>query len=287
MLPVLEMKSYWDLLAENFSSQGGPLRPSPEDTRLMEQALHRGMPAGPDQEPQALMLGVTPEIARLAWPPGTHLAALEKSRAMIEHVWPGDIPGRRRVIFADWLEYPLSPASLNWIVGDGFTSGLSYPHQYKLLAQKFLAALRPDGRAIVRLFVRPEKAESLEATHERLRQGSFGTFDALKWRLGMALQNNVEDGVRVADIFAAWSGLEQQFPNLASRAGWSAATVQTIHLYRDSSVRYHFPSLEELNRVFSPWLELLDAHFPVYDLGACCPTLHYRPGNTLPPPPLP
>ena len=70
-----------------------PLRPSPEELRLIRQAMDRHVLKRPTGPWRALLLGVTPGLATLDWPDSTKLLAADYSLATIEGVWPRDVPG--------------------------------------------------------------------------------------------------------------------------------------------------------------------------------------------------
>jgi hypothetical protein len=273
------MKSYWDSLAHQFQHQQPPLRPCAEDTRLLQQIVHNRHRQNSPPHSRALLFGVTPEIASLSWPDHTSLLAIEKSQAMIDVIWPGNIPGRREAILGNWLDIKLEEASFDFVVGDGFLTGFAYPDQYRQIAENISHWLKPDGWLIARLFVRTTKQETLQAIMTDLRAHRVKRFDILKWRLGMALQENAREGVTVENIYRAWKRIEEQWPSLPEEAGWPRPTVDTIKLYDGRIARYAFPSIEELNDAFSNHLEPVSTTIPDYDFGECCPTLVYRRRN--------
>ena len=198
------MKSYWDSLAHQFQHQQPPLRPCAEDARLLFQAVRDWSERNPRAHYRILLFGVTPEIANLPWPENASLLAIEKSQAMIDLIWPGNIPGRREVVAGNWFDIALKEASFDFVVGDGFSTGFAYPDQYHQIAEIISRWLKPDGLLVTRLFVRPEKEETHEAVLSDLRAGKIKRFDTLKWRLGMAIQQNARQGVFVDDIYRAW-----------------------------------------------------------------------------------
>jgi len=269
------MKSYWDSLAHQFQHQQSPLRPCAEDLRLLHQSARDWQHRNPLKKLQVLLLGVTPEIAGLPWPANTFLVAVEKSKPMIELIWPGDIPGEREVVCGNWLDIKLEGRSFDLVVGDGFLTGFAYPDGYRRIAEVISRWLKPDGRLFARLFVRTEKKESLEAIMTDLRGGHVKRFDILKWRLGMAIQDNVQQGVIVDEIYRAWKRIEEQWPSLPEEVGWPRATVDTIKLYDGRTDRYAFPTIPEINDAFSLYLNPVSAAFPDYAFGECCPTLVY------------
>ena len=269
------MKSYWDSLAHQFQHQQPPLRPCAEDLRLLHQNVRDWQAQNPQRHLRVLLFGVTPEIAGFLWPANTSLLAVEKSRAMIDLIWPGNISGKREVVSGNWFDIDLEEASFDFVVGDGFSTGFAYPVDYEKIAGNISQWLKPDGRLIARLFVRTEKRETHETIMTDLRSGNIKRFDILKWRLGMALQENMQQGVIVDEIYRAWKRIEEQWPSLPEDAGWPRPTVDIIKLYEGRTDRYAFPAIEELNDAFSNDLKPVSTTFPDYDFGECCPTVVY------------
>ncbi len=270
------MNSYWDCLAHQFQHQQPPLRPCAEDTRILREIVEEWHRRHSPKEIRVLLLGVTPEIAGMSWPANTSLLAIEKSQAMIDHIWLGDVPERRRVMQGNWFEAEFETGAFDFVVGDGFSTAWSYPKHYEQIAAAISKWLKPEGLLVARLFVRTEKKETHEGIEADLKAGRISRFDILKWRLGMALQESVSGGVVVDEIYRAWNRLEAQWPSLAEEAGWPRATVETIKLYEGRSDRYAFPTVEEIREAFSGRLEQVSVTVPNYEFGQCCPTFVYR-----------
>lgn len=272
-----QSKNYWDLLAGQFQYQQPPLRPGREDISIFERLISGTRPAFPCLPIDALLLGVTPEIVNLAWPAGSHLLAVEKSQPMIKLIWPGDIPGRRRVLRENWFDLKVQDHSLDLVMGDGVLTALSYPDQYRQLAGLVSRWLKPEGRLLFRVFARPEKAETLEAILADLRANRISKFDILKWRLAMMLQKSIGEGVVLDEVYRAWANIEREHPLPLAQTGWPAATVNTIKLYEGRMERYTFPTVKELDDAFSPQLRRASIVEPGYDFGHCCPIVSYCP----------
>lgn len=270
------MENYWNLLAGQFHHQQPPLRPCAEDAALFSAIIqdwhHRHSPA----RTNVLLLGVTPELATLPLPANSPLLALEQSQAMIDVVWPGNIPNQRQAICGNWFDADLKSQSFDVVIGDGFTTGLAYPDHYRKIAMRIADWLQPEGLLIARLFTRPETRDTQERILADLQARRIPRFDILKWRLGMANQNSVNEGVAVQEIYRTWMAIEKSWPSLPDEAGWPRATVDTIKLYSGRSNRYHFPTVAEISAEFGDWLELISTTIPKYELGECCPILVFR-----------
>jgi len=264
-------KDHWNEHAKRWSHVGQPLRPSAEDVTLVEDYLSQAF--APEVEIQALMLGVTPELAGMKWPESARLLAVDKNQAMIDGVWPEeDVPENAKAVYGDWLCLPCEKHSVDFAVGDGCLTLLSYNEHYPQFFSEVNRVLKPGGGFIIRHFVRPEQKERVEDVFRDLIAGSIGNFHILKWRLAMALHGSIEEGVCVGDIWRAWdeSDIDKSF--LIDNLCWSEDSINTIDNYRDAEARYTFPTLAEVNSVADQFFDTVRVETPGYELGERCPT---------------
>jgi phenylacetate-CoA ligase len=266
---------HWDRHARQWSQIGAPLRPATEDIDLLRRLIAKACKAAKCTAPRALLLGVTPEIAAMPWPSGTRLSALDHSLAMIRHVWPA--PEGSAVACGEWATMPLRDGTFDVVTGDGCFSLLGQPEGYHTVAQEVRRVLTDNGRFLIRLFVRPDSAETLDRVFDDLRAGRIGNFHVFKWRLAMALHGNSPGGVRLDDIWNAWNEAVPDPADLAQKLGWPLETVRTIEAYRGIGTRYTFPTLTEAVELFSGCFERTACHVPDYELGDRCPTLVFKP----------
>ncbi len=223
----------------------------------------------------ALLLGVTPEVASIAWEPPLRLVAVDKSEGMVKAVWPGDTQARRALV-GDWLTLELPESPFDLALGDGIFSLFAFPVGYARLAAALGKALKPAGLLSVRLFCRPEPSESLDAIFDELFEGAIGNFNVFKWRLAMALQGDATRGVRLADIWSTFCERGGSIGHVAERTGWPEPVVATIEGYRNVEDRYSFSTEREVIESLAPAFELAEAWRPTYELGERCPHLSFR-----------
>lgn len=268
-------QTHWNSAARSFHHFGPPLRPAPADVRVMEELvrLAEGAARGPLR---VMMWGVTPEFSGMNWPAGTRLVAYDRAADMIQLVWPGDVPGFRTAHCADWLTLPLSPGSFDVAIGDGMFNLLAFPGDHASMLARTARTLSAGGLLAIRFFVRPPQSETPEQVLEDLGRGTIGSFHAFKLRLGMALQGDVREGVRLGDVHDAWRAAGLDVDAVAADRGWKREEVATIDLYRDRDVRHFFASWQEILRVFEPRFELVDCRWPDYELGERCPIAAFR-----------
>jgi SAM-dependent methyltransferase len=265
---------FWDAVAAGYRRIGPPLMPTDEDATRFEDAIRtHGTRAA---RPRALLLGVTPLLANLRWSDPTMLLAVDASMPFLRAVWPGDVRGRRGAVRGDWRRLPVRDASYDIAVGDGSFNCLPYPAGIRDAAAAVKRALDPDGVLVMRLFVRPDPCESPEALVEELNAHRVGTFHQFKFRLLMALQRTVHDGIVVSDVYRYWHALGRRSESRPPTSGWSAADVETIENYRGSSTVHVFPTLTEWRAVLCEAFEEIAIQPASYVLGDRCPVIALR-----------
>ncbi|MGE3566992.1 MAG: class I SAM-dependent methyltransferase [Gammaproteobacteria bacterium] len=265
---MAEASGVWRQQARQWSLLGPPLRPAAVDVDFVRRAATRWVRRH-GRAPRVLLLGVTPELAGLAWPSGTTLLALDRAVPMIAGVWPGDRAWRHAVC-ADWRTPPLASSSRDLVVGDGALNALpvsAWPAMLDALA----TILAPGGEMVLRAFLRPDIAESTAAVFADLQAGRIGSFHVFKWRLAMSLHGDLERGVVLDRVWRAWQAEVTDPAGIAAARGWSMETVATIDAYRDSPTRLSFPTHRELLERLGPFACAWEER-PHYELGARCPT---------------
>lgn len=260
--------SWWDFL-------GSPLRPTRQDLDFLELELLPKIKTISSRK-KIILLGVTPEIATLPWDEDTEIIAVDSSPNMIRTIWPESQVPRGKVICGDWQELPLSDSSCDLILGDGCFTLLDYPSGYQKLLQEAFRVLKPKGLLSMRFFLKPSRAEEDKVIFEQLRNKSINNFHAFKWRLAMALQKSIEEGVKVSDIWQVWQQEVSNPEKLLQDLGWPIDLLSTIDIYKGSSSFYTFPTLLEVRNLFFLRFTELSSFFPNYELGERCPTIFFQ-----------
>lgn len=267
--------THWNSMARQWRLLGPPLRPCDEDIFAMERAVRAEGERLGGSPLRALMFGVTPEIAVMAWPAGSHLAAVDRSPEMLTGVWPGDRPGRR-AICGDWIETLAQAGPLDVVVGDGNLTTLDFPDEWERLARTTYEVLTDSGVLIIRCRILPEIPETPGAVFHSLAARQIGSFHAFKLRLAMALQPEPGAGVRLHDVWRAWhdAGIDQQ--RLHAETGWPLDVIRTIDLYQDKSLRLSFPTRAQTMASFEDGFRPESWIAGAYELGECNPILILR-----------
>jgi SAM-dependent methyltransferase len=263
---------HWPSMANVWNEIGPPLRPCAEDIahyqRFAEPALAK------NGSPQILLLGVTPELYRIAWPSRRDFLAVDRTLTMIKHVWPGR---GDEVLVGDWEELLLPETSRDLVLCDGGLHLLQYPAAQKRVVARLAQVARAGGRCVFRLFVLPSRRETAAAVLNDLRQGKIPDLNHLKLRLGMALQRTPEEGVAVHEIRETLRATSGDWLSLAARLRWPLSHLRAIDVYRQSNSRYHFLSLDDAIELFCSGGEfrLAEQALPSYPLGERCPLVAF------------
>ena len=262
-------RDHFSQLAAKWSHFGPPLRPSPDDTAAMQRAVAQVPPGG-----RAVVLGLTPEIVGCDWPAGVALTALDHSPAMMAALWPPQRgPAGARAVLGDWCAMPVPPASVDLVAGDGCYVLLDFPGGYAALTREVRRVLRPGGRYAIRVFLRPDAAETVADVAQALAGGAVGSVHALKLRLLAAVHGASGNGSRLDDAWRAWSAMASRLPaHLAGRRGWTPEEIVGVESYRGMDARYWLPTLAEARQAFAPWFVELDCAWGRHELGERCPT---------------
>lgn len=267
-------ENVWASIARCYAAFDSPLVPCRADIRAFEQAAVVAN-TGRTDGLKAVMLGVTPGIALMNWPPGATITAVDMSPAVIDALWPGDIPGSRRAICATWLSIPVEPASCDLVLGDGSLIACRFPSEMRTLARAVSDLLNDKGVFAVRSYIHPQQAESVDEVFQALFTKGLRV-DAFKMRLWMAMQHCAEEGVAVRDAAQILReyGLDSRV--MQDRLGWSLEAVQPFEDWPTSDAVYTFPALDELRAVMAECFDEVSITWPAYELGRCCPVMVMR-----------
>jgi hypothetical protein len=264
---------YWNNFAAVYRAFGLPLVPTQKDLRFMEGAVEGWACSHPGENLRALLLGVTPGIARMQWPEGSLLVAIDHSIGAASNVWPGNIPGRRWVVCGDWLALPIgAPSSV--VIGDGILNCLSYG-DFRRLAASVRDTLSDEGIFVLRTFVQADQREDPEVVF--LDRFECSTFHHFKLRLMMAMQRGVEQGIPVNEVYRFWCNHNVDREALSLRTGWARSDIDTIDLQNGQSTVFTFPTLHDLRSLLAEYFGEIATLVPSYPGGDRCPTMVLRP----------
>lgn len=266
---------YWKTTAAALWREfGPPLRPSAADTEMVRQVLDTW--AGRFGAPRVLLLGLTPEVHRLAVARGWDLLAVDRSGAMIEAIWTG---APETVRCADWTDLPLPAGSRDVAVLDGGLQMQAYPDGQRQVAAQLRRVLAPGGLFVCRLFVPPIETETPADVLADLEAGRVPSLNALKLRLCIALQPDPTTGVALREVWEVLTRAHPDLDALAGRLGWTRAHMRAIHAYREAPNRYWYAGTEQVRALLCDRVggfTLDELHIPDYPLGERCPTLVFR-----------
>jgi SAM-dependent methyltransferase len=273
-------ETYWDGLARAYAALGSPLRPTREEIETMERAVAAYAAGEGDRRLQGLMLGVTADIATMQWPTRCSVLAVDLSREMIRSVWPGDIAGVRRAVCGNWMRLPTRPSSRDIAIGDGSMNCVSYPDGFRAVAASVFTALKSDGIYVVRCYAQLKRKEEPAAVMESLAGRENPSFHHFKFRLLMAMQRNVREGVAVDEVYRYCAKYRLDPAVVAATQGWDVEAIRAIELYRDAPTVHFFPTLAEQRAILREYFDELSCSTGAYALGERCPILVLTPRRT-------
>jgi len=273
-----DVGEHWRTFAGQWALFSSPARPCAEDVRILEEMIA----AGTDlfvtaARKRAWLLGITPEIATTPCLQGVDLVAVERVQAMIDSTWPGDT-GSRQAICADWTAAPFPDQSFDLVIGDGCLMVVGFPGELSRLLASVHRCLRRDGYLMLRLFCRPDVAETPAAVIAELHSGTIGSFQAFKWRLAMAVQGIADaPDVAVDDVWQIWNAARIDTRALAQARGWPPAQVGTMELYCGSPARYNFMRFDAaIRHLQRAGFDLVATRSGSYELAERCPHVLLR-----------
>lgn len=224
----MDKLDHWAALGRRIRTMGPPQVPGPEVVARIAEICNgcKGL---------TVLLGVTPAYAGL----GDDLLAFDGSEGMIAAIWPGD-SDRRKAALADWTALPVADGVADQVLGDGSLNAVPDRAVLRAVLSEVRRVLKPEGRAAIRVFARPDRPETAAEVLAASRAGRVESLNVLRWRLASALATGPEHRVAVADILAAVEPLGDLAEFCRTR-GMDAGQAQHLSAYRGSSAAYVFP----------------------------------------------
>jgi hypothetical protein len=266
----------WASIARCYAAFGSPLVPSREDIGLYEDAVAHHATSIQTGRIDAVMLGVTPGVALMNWPPTTRITAVDSSPHVIAALWPGDIPNVRSATCANWLAIPQEHRSCDVVTGDGSMNACRFPAEARALCRSVGRILKDGGIFVIRSYVQAPSRETVDAVFDELLSSKGIGVDSFKMRLWLAMQRSVAEGVAVRQAARVLDRYGVDSRVMRERLRWSSAAIEPFTLWRTSTAVYSFPTLDELRDVFREGFDEVSVTYPRYELGHCCPMLVLR-----------
>jgi len=267
-------KEHWSRVAPLFSAIKPPLKPREEDLDYVRDIVRNQINGS--ESLRVAILGVTREYYDLPWPEGTDLIAIDRSQAMIDHVWPGPPETVRR---CDWRDLCLSDKARNFAITDGGLSMLPYPLDLEAVVNHLARILEPGGIFLARLYAPHKDREPIDQIIDDLKDGKIANMSEFKIRMWMTVQETPEKGMAVHDVWNEFTARVPDLSGLCTALGWSESEAATLERYRESNDRYYHPTKNDVVRVFTSnpgTFEFLSAIEPSYSVGRFCPTVVFR-----------
>jgi len=184
----------WNTQLELFKSMKPPLRPHASEAALVADVAAASRAAVSTGDFHVLLLGLTQELVLIDWPRGTNLTVVDRSENMIRQFWPGDIPGKRKLVRADWFGMPFGKPSFHLIAGDGVLNFQPFPAGFRDFLNHLLPYLYPAGRLCARVFTQLDVPENTASLMDELRRSERVKYHEFRYRYATALQTSAASG---------------------------------------------------------------------------------------------
>ena len=265
---------YWESFVGGSRGWIAPIAPAPEDIAHAERHVAALKDGG---RVDALLLGVTQGLARMRWPAGSSLVAIDWSESMIRRIWQAQpAPEYARAARGDWRELPLRSASLDVAVGDGCLSAVGSHTDATLTLREVRRVLRPGGLFLLRNFSRPQEPLNVSRVFEDLRVQKPSNPFLFRWLVAFAAHGTTRDGVKLDTVWRAWMDKAHAVRVLLEERGWLEDAEWAFGRWKGLAVRYYFPDPAALRELAGAEFDLVDYHVPTYERGECFPSLVMR-----------
>lgn len=261
-------------MAQRYERLGQPLRPSLQDIALAEQTVTAHAATDPGRSMRALLLGVTPDVVRMPWPKNVSLVAMDNCRSMIDALWR-PCSGAQTAVCGDWRTPVLRDHACDIVLGDGSLNALASFADVRTLTANLVRVLRPDGVAVLRSYIQPDRPESPAEIFDKMHDGAIASFTHLRLRLLMAVDRNGDGGVALSDVYRCWAN-RNHGGRLPSGPGWDGAD-DMIEYYARASDTYVFPNLAEFRSLLEPSFEFVRIAYGPGALADRCPAFILKP----------
>lgn len=244
----------WDAQFEVFKTMTPPLRPHESEVAIMQQLVGEQAANVGRRRFDALVLGLTPEYVGLQWPAEGKVTVVDRSRHVVQEWWPGDVPGRREIVVADWLDMPFGPGEFDLILGDGVFNFMPYPSGFQSFAAVLSRFLRRGGRMAIRVFVQPDPAEQPGDLLEEYRRSETIDYFGFRFRLAQSIQESPELGLYLnkdtVDAYLVGQGVDLR--ELYDKSGHTPPNVPPLPGATADQFRVSYPTEKQFYQQIDP-----------------------------------
>jgi hypothetical protein len=136
--------------------------------------------------------------------------------------------------------------------------------------------LRPDGRFVLRTFLRPGQREDLEAIVADLEAGRIRSAGNARARFAAWRHDRGTEGISVQDLKDLFKSYVPDPDEAVRRYGWNRGPSD-IPTTEGNERRFVFPTLAELRAAIAPWFREVETVTASYELAERFPTMVLEP----------
>lgn len=252
--PDLEL---WDAQFELFKTMTPPFRPHGSEAAIMQDVVAEQSKRAGGSGLQTLILGLTPEYVGLEWPAGSRVVVADRSSHVAEQWWPGDVPGSRELVEADWLDMPFDAGSFDLILGDGVFNFMPYPGGFRNLAGALSPLLRPGGRLAVRIFNQANPPEQPASLIEEYHRSDSIDYYGFRFRLATSAQERPERGISANKdtVDACLLELGVDLEEFYEKSGHTPPRVGPLSSQTKDSYRVSYPTDDQFRVILEGQFE--------------------------------
>lgn len=243
------IKTQWDDRSKNWTS-GPPLTPNEEVIDYLKSQIAF--------DANILVLGVTKQFYHAF----NYITAVDREPVMIDRVWLGNT-SNKHAILDNWLTVDLPNTYFDAILGDGSINMLVDTTEITAVVDRCREWLRPNGKFICRMFIRPDEPITREYLLEQAANPTVG-WTAFRRLVPMVLAHEQGAFVPWAQVYTFFNEL---FPD-RTLLPFTLKEIARMDAYKDATTSTWFPTRKEI-------LDLLpDAEFVdvgTYDIAELFP----------------
>lgn len=258
-------------IAEQYQNYEYPLVPSKPDLFVYQHLINQYLEKVKDRKINVLICGVTPELVKLDYSDNAFVLGVDYTEEMVKYIWPGDIPGKRQALKANWLDMEIEPSSIDIILGDGALNFLD-ESAYETFLRKVVRILKPNGLMIHRVYL-ANNLKSPEDCYQRIFDKYYNHLTEFRLSFMRSVQHIESQGVIMSDVYKKWYDLKPNLEEIANKTGYDVSILKGMDLYKDQTARLFFHPLNYHEKLMNKFFNGFESISPAINMGTEVPII--------------